>query len=824
MAGEHYEFAGFRLLVATRELRRPDGSTTLMPARIFDCVLYLIEHRARAIGRDELIAAVWNQPEVGDNVLAQLLARTRKLLNDDGGEQRVIRTVPGFGYHWVATTQVSDGATPAPQHSATAAEVSSTPAKTPSATAEPTSEQEPPPVTPAPTPQPRRVPRFIVPAFLAALALIGAAALWNRSGDRSPAPAGDTITPTAVPSTASGDPPPLPLPQRPALVLPAIVDPTEGQGWLRLGIMAIVAERLDGAGRSTVPSDNSVALMKGRDPTSLNAAALADLAASAGANWIVQPRVVPLGSRWRVSLEIVHGQAPIRLGVSAESDQVLDAARDAADRLLAGVGGAAAPVSGVDAGLVVVLKKAQAANLDGKPEAARLILDAAQEQYRDSTDLAYELGRMEYRTGRFDAAQRRFEALAAAATTPEQAVLRARALNALAQICYQRRDFACVESRSRAVIELLRNRTDGMNELGRAWSELSNLASSTQRYDESMREGARARVLLAASGDWLGVTRSDALSGVMLRRAGRLSDSLALLSRAAERLQAFHEESHEGVVRTHMIIAWTQLGEPQTALTQEPRMRELIARIDYPSLREAMRLNLADLLLENGRLADAKILVERAYPWIIDSNDRINRYFAHALAARAALASAEPARAEEEAAQAVETLFDPDEDPRHVAQTYLILLRLQAGHDLAAAQRTAAALRTYIEAAPAKPVSAYAHLADAALAVARADAAAARAAFERAQAAPERVPLDSLRVADAYVPWLIAQGDLDRAAEVVGAMGDAPYRNFDAAVLEVRLYQATRQRAAWQSALDRADALANERQIDEALRVWPAAP
>ncbi|WP_386071018.1 winged helix-turn-helix domain-containing protein [Tahibacter sp. UC22_41] len=797
-----------------------------MPARIFDCVLYLIEHRARAVGRDELIAAVWNQPEVGDNVLAQLLARTRKLLNDDGGEQRVIRTVPGFGYHWVATTQVNEAAAPTPQPAATIPQPPSTEpqppsTETPSLSAAPA----PPSLAPEPTPPSRshRRRRLVGAALVAVLVLFSGVVLRNRLGRDSPDAIGDAVAPTAATSMSDSDPPPLPLPQRPALVLPAIVDPTEGQGWLRLGIMAIVAERLDGAGRSTVPSDNSVALMKGRDPASLNAAALTDLAASAGANWIVQPRVEPLGQRWRVSLEIVHGQAPIRLSVSAESDEVLAAARDAADRLLAGVGGAAAPVTGVDAGLVVVLKKAQAANLDGKPEAARLILDAAQEQYRDSTDLAYELGRMEYRTGRFDAAQRRFEALAAAATKPEQAVLRARALNALAQICYQRRDFACVDGHSRAVIDLLQNRSDGMNELGRAWSELSNLASSTQRYDESMREGARARVLLAASGDWLGVTRSDALSGVMLRRAGRLSDSLALLSRAAERLQAFHEESHEGVVRTHMVIAWTQLGEPQTALTQEPRLRELIARIDYPALREAMQLILADLLLENGRTADAKVLVERAYPLIIDSNDRINQYFAHALAARLALALSEPARAEEEAAQAVETLFDPDEDPRHVAHTYLILLRLQAAHDVPAAQRTAGALRTYIEAAPAKPVNAYAHLAEAVLAVARADAAAARTAFEHAQAAPELVPQDRLRVAGAYVPWLIAQGDLDRAAEIVGALGDAPYRNFDAAVLEVRLYLATRQRAAWQSALDRADALANERRVDPALRVWPAA-
>ncbi|MCR6701544.1 MAG: winged helix-turn-helix domain-containing protein [Dokdonella sp.] len=108
MAGRIYEFDGFRLSAATRQLWRPDGSVSVLPARVFDCVLHLIEQRARAVGRDELIAAVWNQTEVGDNVLAQLLARTRKLLDDDGDEQRVIRTIPGFGYHWVAETRIAD--------------------------------------------------------------------------------------------------------------------------------------------------------------------------------------------------------------------------------------------------------------------------------------------------------------------------------------------------------------------------------------------------------------------------------------------------------------------------------------------------------------------------------------------------------------------------------------------------------------------------------------------------------------------------------------------------------------------------------------------
>lgn len=254
MAGEIYEFAGFRLLAATRELRRPDGSTSLVPARIFDCVLYLIEHRARAIGRDELIAAVWNQPEVGDNVLAQLLARTRKLLSDDGGEQRVIRTVPGFGYHWVAPTLVSAAAAPAEPPVAADAEPSPI-----------TATPEPPPAPP----QRRRY--WIVPMLLGVVLLAGAAALWSLYGNRDAGGNAHVAPASAIPG-ADGDPPPLPLAQRPALVLPAVVDPAEGQGWLRLGIMAIVAERLAGAGRTTVPSDNSVALTKGRDPATLDAA------------------------------------------------------------------------------------------------------------------------------------------------------------------------------------------------------------------------------------------------------------------------------------------------------------------------------------------------------------------------------------------------------------------------------------------------------------------------------------------------------------------------------------------------------------------------
>lgn len=796
MAGRIYEFDGFRLSTATRQLWRPDGSVSVLPARVFDCVLHLLEQRARAVGRDELIAAVWNQTEVGDNVLAQLLARTRKLLDDGGDEQRVIRTIPGFGYHWVATTRIVDGQPDRAPEPAAAAEPAWPPAQ---------------PITPPPPRRRRgRLLTLVLIAIAAVVAIVVAVALSRR--------------PEAEPAepTAAGTPTAVPVAQRPTLVLPAIIERADGQAWLRLGVMALVADRLDGSGRTTIPSDNSVALTRGRDLARLDVAALTELAETAGANWIVQPRVTAVGARWRVELAIVHGDTPIRLDVSAEHDQVLDAAREAADRLLAGAGaGAFVPGGESDPALTVVLKQAQATYLEGKPETARLLLDEALRHRPESVELAYELGRMEYTTGRIDAAGQRFETLIARLQGPDEVVMRARVLNALTQVHYQRREFAEVERCARQTIELLQGRSYGTNELGRAWRELGTLASSQGRFEQSLAEYARARVLLAASGDWLGVTRTDAQVGVVLRRTGRLAESVAVLSRAADRLQAFHESWHEGVIRSHLAAAWTLMAEPQSALTQVPRMRELDARIEHPGMRASMQLALADVLLDNGRIAEAAGLIAQPYRQIVDTDDRINLYFAHALAARAAAAAGETERAEREAALAIEHLFDPDEDPRHVALTHLLRVRLQAAHDVAAAERSAAALGAFVDNAPIRPVAAYARLAEALVAAARGDASRARAAFEDAQATADLVPWDRLRIADRYVPWLIEQGDTDRAAEIVGLLGDVTYRNYDAAVLEVRLYLATHQRAAWQAALDRAGALAGERTIDPALRAFP---
>ena len=103
-----FRFGEFTLDTNKRELRRGDEPIAV-PVRAFACLRYLIEHRERAVAQSELIAAIWRRDNVSDTQLFQLILRTRRLVGDSAERQDVIRTVAGFGYRWVAPTQVEAG-------------------------------------------------------------------------------------------------------------------------------------------------------------------------------------------------------------------------------------------------------------------------------------------------------------------------------------------------------------------------------------------------------------------------------------------------------------------------------------------------------------------------------------------------------------------------------------------------------------------------------------------------------------------------------------------------------------------------------------------
>jgi DNA-binding winged helix-turn-helix (wHTH) protein/tetratricopeptide (TPR) repeat protein len=102
-----YRFGTFELRVPERELLLDERPVAIEP-KVFDLLVYLVRHRDRALGRDELISAVWGRLDVADGTLAQAILRLRKTLGEADLPKDPVRTVPRHGYHWVAPTESID--------------------------------------------------------------------------------------------------------------------------------------------------------------------------------------------------------------------------------------------------------------------------------------------------------------------------------------------------------------------------------------------------------------------------------------------------------------------------------------------------------------------------------------------------------------------------------------------------------------------------------------------------------------------------------------------------------------------------------------------
>jgi DNA-binding winged helix-turn-helix (wHTH) protein/TolB-like protein/cytochrome c-type biogenesis protein CcmH/NrfG len=96
-----YRFEGFELDTLRRRLNAPNGSACPLPSRAYDVLLYLVENRARVVGKDELMKAVWPRTVVEENNLNQAVSSARRALGDNRDNPRFILTVAGRGYQFV---------------------------------------------------------------------------------------------------------------------------------------------------------------------------------------------------------------------------------------------------------------------------------------------------------------------------------------------------------------------------------------------------------------------------------------------------------------------------------------------------------------------------------------------------------------------------------------------------------------------------------------------------------------------------------------------------------------------------------------------------
>lgn len=786
-------FEQFVLDPARRELRRGDELLTL-PPKVFDCIAYLAEHRERAVGRDELIAAVWGRTEVTDNLLDQIMLRARRTLGDTEGERRLIRTVPRFGFSWVApTTLVEDESTPAPSIVETEAPTESAlpSADAPASTAER-----------ARAPAPRRVRKSLsVAAALVLMTAAAGAALWISGLARR----------EATPAKAATNL---------ALLLPVTVDADARYGWARLGAMDLIADRLRGSGQPMLPSDNVIAMLRGHGSAPIDAAAAKDLAAATATGLVLDAEAHLSAGYWRVTIRSVHGRDP-PLVAEGEARDVLEAASAAADRAARALG-LTPPADGDllpprERALAGLLQQADAAKLADQPDTVRALLDSLDTEQRALPDVRLRRAMADFQSGHLDTALSEFQSLLEAPAVKEDPLLHARVLSGLGNIYLRRDDYPRVEGIAEQSITLLSDLAPSV-ELGNALTGRAIARSAQFRFDQAVADFAQARVVFESVGDRFGLARVDANLGILEARRERYAEALPLLDGAAERLATFHDLTSELFVRVAGSYAHLAMLDPATALAGEPRLRELVAREPNPQYARYATLARIDALDANGRLAEARTLLQG----VLEQSDKDGHEAllgsARIIAARMALADGDAVAAVQYARAALAKTWEA-ETPRERGFAWLILTRAQLAAKSVEAAASAGEMAAWAKQEQTAVVRMYAGLAGAEQAAATGDAAAAGASFESALALAEaaRIPEDLLEVCSAYTGWLIRSGNLTRAGAVAARVAGWAPRNYEAALLQAQLYQALEQETPSRNAIAQARQLAGERRLPPAL-------
>ncbi|HEX6425485.1 MAG TPA: AAA family ATPase [Acidimicrobiales bacterium] len=97
------------------EVRR-GGEPQPVEPQVFDVLVHLIRHRDRVVSKEELLDEVWGDRFVSESALTSRIKAARQALGDNGRDQRIIRTVHGRGYRFVAEVEpeAAAGTVPAP--------------------------------------------------------------------------------------------------------------------------------------------------------------------------------------------------------------------------------------------------------------------------------------------------------------------------------------------------------------------------------------------------------------------------------------------------------------------------------------------------------------------------------------------------------------------------------------------------------------------------------------------------------------------------------------------------------------------------------------
>jgi predicted ATPase/DNA-binding winged helix-turn-helix (wHTH) protein len=104
--GRVLRFEACELDIGRHELRR-DGEVVKVEPQVFDVLVALADRRGQLVTKNDLLDEVWGDRFVSESALTSRIKAARQAVGDDGRQQRVIKTVHGRGYRFVADVRES---------------------------------------------------------------------------------------------------------------------------------------------------------------------------------------------------------------------------------------------------------------------------------------------------------------------------------------------------------------------------------------------------------------------------------------------------------------------------------------------------------------------------------------------------------------------------------------------------------------------------------------------------------------------------------------------------------------------------------------------
>src|SRR6478672_3334503 len=284
-----FEFGDFQLDATKRRLRRLDGTPIPLTPRVFDTLLYMVEHHDSVLDKERIMEAVWPDSIVEENNLAQAISKLRQVFGETPGSHSYIMTVPGRGYRFVAgVAQRSEGAA-SPEHA-----VDKEPIKKPEIVSVQVARIQR-PVTPWPRPRnTARLWAFAISAIVG-LVLIGLFSVRHRSLPEA-ARAPTSPVPIATASFA-----PAGIPEKSVAVLPFDNLSDEKQNaYFAVGVQDEILSDLARIADLKVISRTSANLYKSGNPRSSR-----EIGQQLGVAHLLEGSVQRIGNRLRVNAQLI---------------------------------------------------------------------------------------------------------------------------------------------------------------------------------------------------------------------------------------------------------------------------------------------------------------------------------------------------------------------------------------------------------------------------------------------------------------------------------------------------------------------------------------